>query len=65
MVQIDHMDLLTKGCTVGSFLIYSWIEQSHKQQVVQETMDLLVQKVLVPAAGMDLVEPAKSRAALS
>ena len=61
VVQIDHMDLLTKGCQVGSFLIYSWIEQPHKQQVIQETMDLLVQKVLVPAAGMDLVEPEAGR----
>ena len=61
VVQIDHMDLLTKGCQVGSFLIYSWIEQPHKQQIIQETMDLLVQKVLVPAAGMDLVEPEAGR----
>ena len=45
------MDLLTKGVTVGSFLIYNWIELSHKQQVIQETMDLLVQKVLQPDAG--------------
>ena len=52
-LQIDHMDLLTKGVIVTSFLIYAWIEEPHKQSVIQETMDLLVQKVLVPHAGMD------------
>lgn len=50
-VQIDHMDLLTKGPIVTNFIIYGWIEQPNKQEVLQETMDLLVKKVLVPYTG--------------
>ncbi len=52
MLQVDQMDLMMKGCTVGSFLIYQWIELPHKQAVLQETMELLVKKVLVPYTGM-------------
>ena len=46
------MDLMVKNCTVGSFLIYQWIEQPHKQAVLQETMELLAQKVIVPYTGI-------------
>lgn len=49
--EIDHMDLLTKGPIVTNFIIYGWIEQPNKQEVLQETMDLLVKKVLVPYTG--------------
>lgn len=51
-VQIDRMDLMMKGCTVGNFLIYKWIEQPAKQEVLQETMDLLVKQVIVPFSGL-------------
>ena len=51
LVQFDCMDLLSKGPTITNFLIYGWIEQPNKQEVLQETMDLLVKKVLVPYTG--------------
>ena len=49
--QFDHMALLTKSPIITNFLIYAWIEQPHKQEVLQETMDLLVNKVLEPYSG--------------
>ena len=56
LLQIDGMDLLTKGVTVTSFIIYNWIEQPHKQEVLKETMDLLVQKVIDPYTGRQSIQ---------
>ncbi|KAK9865601.1 hypothetical protein WJX84_007390 [Apatococcus fuscideae] len=49
--EVDHMDILTKSPIITNFLIYAWVEQPHKQEVLQETMDLLVKKVLDPYTG--------------
>lgn len=36
------------------FLIYDWIEQPRKQEIIQEVLKLLEQKVLQPHSGMRL-----------
>lgn len=33
------------------FLIYDWIEQPKKQEIIKEVISLLEQKVLVPHSG--------------
>ena len=33
------------------FLIYDWIEQPRKQEIIQEVLKLLEQKVLEPHSG--------------
>lgn len=33
------------------FLIYDWIEQPKKQEIIQEVLKLLEQKVLEPHSG--------------
>lgn len=38
--------------TMTGFLIYDWIEQSKKQEIIQEVLKLLEQKVLEPHSGV-------------
>ena len=37
--------------TMTGFLIYDWIEQPKKQEIIQEVLKLLEQKVLEPHSG--------------
>ena len=39
---------------VTGFLIYDWIEQPKKQEIIKEVVSLLEQKVLVPHSGEPL-----------
>lgn len=43
--------------TITGFLIYDWIEQPKKQEIIQEVLKLLEQKVLEPHSGMHLALP--------
>lgn len=38
--------------TMTGFLIYDWIEQPKKQEIIQEVLKLLEQKVLEPHSGV-------------
>ena len=49
--QVNNLDLLAELKTMTGFLIYDWIERPDKQAVIQEPLDLLIKKVLVPSAG--------------
>ncbi len=37
--------------TLTGFLIYDWIEQPQKQEIIKEVLSLLEQKVLEPHSG--------------
>lgn len=45
----SHLCLVVQ--TVTGFLIYDWIEQHKKQDIIKEVVGLLEQKVLVPHSG--------------
>lgn len=38
--------------TMTGFIIYDWIEQPKKQEIIQEVLKLLEQKVLEPHSGV-------------
>ena len=53
------LEFMTKACNgiallqvVTGFLIYDWIEQPKKQEIIKEVLSLLEQKVLDPHSGM-------------
>lgn len=50
-VQAANMDILAQTKVVTGFLIYDWIEQPKKQDIIKEVVGLLEQKVLVPHSG--------------
>lgn len=50
-LSASNGDILAQTKTLTGFLIYDWIEQPHKQEVIKEVLSLLEQKVLDPHSG--------------
>lgn len=50
-VSASNSDLLALTKTMTGFLIYDWIEQPAKQEIIKEVLSLLEQKVLEPHSG--------------
>lgn len=62
MLENTHFSVLSRLAsvcmqTITGFLIYDWIEQPKKQEIIQEVLKLLEQKVLEPHSGMHLPLP--------